>query len=282
MAQARLPGNDWGSELADYTAAAQEFFGLARERSIPGQMAGIRKTPLGVRLVTQVGDATAHWVGELKPKPVSAASFAGDTFGALKIASTVVVSRELVEAPGSGAEGYLREALVRALVLTLNSSFADPANAGTADVEPASIANGAPSVASTGDFAADLAALLDVFEGDLSTSYWLVSGATASGLSGPTQPNLTTRGGELAGIPVISSSGVPPGTAVLADAAQIAYGESELMISISTQGTVEMSDTPTGTATYGLWQNNCLGIRVEQFLNWARQGDATVAVMTGL
>ena len=172
-----------------------------------------------------------------------------------------MVSKELIEASGPGAEAYLRETLVRALTLTLNSSFADPANAGVADVEPASIANGAPTVASTGDWAGRPSGAARCLRGRLGDQ--LLARERRHGIrpfrTEPAEPDDARR--RAFGIPTVVSNGVPPGVAVLVDAQQVAYGESELRIDVSTQGTVEMSDAPTGVATYGLWQNNCLGIR---------------------
>jgi Phage capsid family len=173
-----LPSGDWGSELADYTVAAQEFFGLVMARSIPGRMAGLRRLPLNVRLISQTGSATAAWVKQLEPKPVSEMTFADDQLTPLKIAALSVVTRDLLQLSSPAAEGWLRDALVNALVETLNVSFIDPGNAGTVDVEPAAISNGAPSVAATGTWTADLASLLALFTGDLETAYFVLNGNT--------------------------------------------------------------------------------------------------------
>ena len=220
-----LPGGDWGSKLADFNAEAASFFALARERSIPGRMAGIRRIPLHTRLISQTGSASASWVKELEAKPVSAMTFTADTIPANKVASITVVSKELLEASSPAAESWLRDGLLDALTETLNVSFIDPGNAGVTDTEPASITNGAPSVAASGVWNDDLATLLGVFSGDLETSYFITSGVVAAGMAGLEHPNLTTRGGELSGVPSVVDKSVPTGIVVLADAAQIAFGK---------------------------------------------------------
>ena len=251
-------------------------------RSIPGRMAGLRRMPLNVRLILQTSGATASWVKQLDPKPISEMKFEGDTLAPLKISAISVVTKELLQASGAVAEGWLRDALINALTEMLNVSFIDPANAGVVDVEPASIANGAPSVAATGVWADDLAALLGVFTGDLETAYFVTNGVTASGLSGPSQPNLTVRGGELSGVPAIVDKSVPTGVLVLADAAQIAYGEDALRLDAGTHASLLMDSAPAGPATFSLWQKNCVALRVEQMLNWQAAKPGAVAVLTGV
>lgn len=276
-----LPSGAWGDELVDYTTASQEFFGLVRERSIPGRMAGIRRTPEGVRLISQVGNASASWVEQGKAKPVSAMSFAADTMAPLKLAAICVVTLDLLKLSNPAAESWLKTALTDALVAVLNQSFIDPGNAGTADVEPPAITNGAPSVAATGTWSADLAALLGLFTGDLETAYFVTNGTTVAGLAGPDQPALTTRGGSLSGVPTIVDKAVPAGLLVLADASQIAMSEGALRVDASQQGSLEMETTPTGTATFSLWQSNAVALRSEQSLNWKVIKPGAAVVLTG-
>jgi hypothetical protein len=54
-------------------------------------------------------------------------------------------------------------------------------------------------------------------------------------------------------------------------------------ISISREATLEMNDAPAdpSTATFNLWQNNCVGIRAERMITWRRVVDTAVAYITG-
>ena len=278
------PSGAWGDQLLDYQSAAQEFFGLVREKSIPGRMAGLRRIPELVRLITQVGNASAAWVEQGKAKPLSMMSFAADTLGPLKIAAVVVVTLDLLKVSNPAAESWLKSALVDSLVGLLNSSFVDPANAGTSDVEPASISFGAPTVAATGDWAADLAALLAVFTGDIESAVFLLNGNLAAAMAGPDQPGLSVRGGTLSGVPAVVDKAVPAGLVVLADAAQIGMSEGALRVDASQQGSLEMSDLPagSGTASYSLWQTNSVAYRVEQSANWKVAKPGAVVTLTGV
>ena len=222
VAGSTIPSEKWGAGLVLFESAAAEFFALIAERSVPGRMFGIRRAPLLTRLITETQGASASWVREGSPKPISEAKYSADTLKALKVVSVCVVTLELLKTSNPAAEDWLKAVLVGAAVRVINESFTDPSNAGIADEEPASITYGATSIASSGDWAADLTVAFEAFAGDLETSYLLLNGITASGLTGAAQPNLTARGGELSGIPTICDPSIPVGTVILADAAQIA------------------------------------------------------------
>ena len=277
------PSQAWGDELASFESATSEFFSLVREKSIPGRMSGLRRTPLQVRLILQTGSATASWVQEGKPRPISELKFAADTLEALKISAVTVVSQDLLKVSSAGTEGWLRDALVSALTKTLNETFVDPANGGQTDVRPKSITNGQPSVTATGDWNADLAAMLALFTGDIESAWLIMSGGVAASLAGPLQLGLSVRGGEASGIPVVVDRSVPSGIAILVDASQIAYGEGALKIEASVQGRSILMDTaPSGAATFSLWQANCAALRTEQLLNWQVAKAGAVVTLTGI
>ncbi|MFT2210694.1 phage major capsid protein [Rhizobium giardinii] len=272
----QLAGGTWGNELAgDLATATAEFFSLVAERSIVGRMAGLRRMPLLTRAISVIGGSTAHWVGGGKPKPISALLFGDTLLPPRKVIALTVVTRELLESSDPAAEGVIRNDLIRAVVDALDVAFADPANAGVADVMPASITNGVtPS--------ADLQALIRDFSGDLSAAVIVMNATTAVSLSSATHPNITARGGELIGLPVIISRSVAEGDIALVDPTGIAVGEGHAGLRVTTEASVEMLNSSlqqdatdgTGTSLVNLWQANAVGLLAERAINWqvARPG----------
>src|SRR5207342_507590 len=117
---------------------------------------GLRNVPFNVNVPSQTAGGTIQWVGELKPKPVSAMAFAMETLGFAKVASIVVLSQELVRFSNPSAERLVRDSLVKDIAAFLDGQFINPAVALVAGVNPASITNGAPTAAATASPWADL------------------------------------------------------------------------------------------------------------------------------
>jgi hypothetical protein len=208
----------------------------------------------------------------------------------------------------------IRNALRGAVVERMDRDFIDPDFAGTANVSPASITYGAPTAAAGGTTnpyitsdtgtAVDslLAALPDATMDGL---VWLMSGRQAYRVSqavnslGQRQfTNMTLRGGDLGGVPVITSEylsyggGLSPGSGalmVLVHAPSIFLADDgEVSIDASDQASLQMLDnptndtvTPTATSLVSMYQTNSVAIRAERFVNWKRARDGSVYVITG-
>lgn len=284
VAAGTTASGNWGELLAEHEGAAAEFFALVRERSLLSRIPGLRRVPLQVRMIVPSTGFSAAWVGEGKAVPVSAAVFDEDTLAPLKVASLTVQTKELLRAADPASEMAIRDDLVAALAAAINTSFIDPANTGTAGVEPASVTNGAPSVSATGNGLDDVRALVDVFTGDLERAVLIGSPRTFLAMHDPmVLPTVGAKGGEILGIPAIASTSAGT-TLALIDPAAIAVGEGETMIRASDQATIEMSDAPTGssvatvtaTSQVSLFQTNSIAVMAEQVLAWkvARPGVA--------
>jgi|TARA_R100000501_G_scaffold15823_1_gene28761 HK97 family phage prohead protease len=276
------PGN-WGAEMAEYGAAEAEFFSLVRQQTVFGRLSGMRRVPANVRLTLQTSGATAAWVGETGPTPVSALSFATDRLETLKLAALVVISDELAENSSPEAEGVIRADLVRAMAEQLDLSFLNPANAGEAAVSPASITNSAPGSAATIDPEADIKALIADFDGELARAYIVAAPSVLAALSGAAFPNVGARGGDIKGIPALPSDAA--GNVIsLIDPGGIAYSEDTTEIMASQDASVQMSDDPLSGATQlvSLFQTNSTGIRLLKFINWRRVQTGAVRVITGV
>ncbi|MER9233637.1 phage major capsid protein [Mesorhizobium sp. M0622] len=277
---------DMGS---DFAVAATAFFELVAQMSVVGRMAGLRRVPLRTRLLSVVSGSTAYWVGEGKAKPVTRAVYASDSLAPLKVAGLTVATIELLESPDLAAEMTIRADMLRAIVEAIDVAFLDPANAGVADVSPASITNGIVPIAASADAGADLAALVAAFEGNLDSAYLITTPTLGASLSSADRPNVGARGGELLGIPVLTSRSAPAGAIILADAAGLAAGEGEAEIRTSRAATIEMldaalvGDATTGAAaeTVSLYQTNSVAILSERAINWQVARPGSVALITG-
>lgn len=262
---------------------------LIRPRSIVGRLTALRKVPFDTQAIKQTGGATSYWVGEGGHKPVSAPSFSrSDALPIRKIIGLSVITEEL--ARSSAAERIVPQELARACAAGLDTAFVD-GQAGDDD-RPASITYGATTVTSVGDALKDASAALDAFKGDLTTAVWIAHPRTAAraGLKhGTTNAvNLGALGGNLAGVPVLTSEAVPlvsgAGPLILVDqqAVQLAGGV-DANLRTSGNATVLMDDPETeGVKPVSLWQANSVGLLAEVFVNWHHAGPSgSVIVVTG-
>lgn len=271
---ATASGN-WAEPLTGLQGAADEFFSLVRERSLIGRIEGLRRVPLETRLVGLTSGFSAAWIAEGSAKPVSKAVFNEEALPRRKCSALAVLSGEMLQSVDPRAELLIRDDMAAALTAVINSSFINPSNSGTPDLEPASVSNGAPATASSGDGAKDLRELIASFPGDLERAVLIGSPSSFAVLSDPfLLPNLGVRGGEALGIPAVPSSAAGDAL-ILLDPDAVALGDGGTAVRVATQATVEMTDAPTGssatptaTSHVSLWQANAVGLLVEQTINW--------------
>jgi hypothetical protein len=293
ITKAAVSIGDTGTHAAlhgDYAAAAAEFIELVRAESIIGQLNGLRRVPNRTPFLRQTGSTTANWVGEGKPAPISKAVFTRDTIQLLKLMAMTVNTKELLSGPD--ADRILRDELLKATREALDTAFIDPANSGVADEQPASITNGLTALTATGTMKTDIEAMVGAFEGDLSRAVFVGSPELFVKVNGDTYPNIGARGGELAGVPAIASTGLPDDGSgkhrlVLLDPGQIIYtGMETATLKSSEAGTIEMSDTPTangatstGAELVSLFQCNAVAVGAMIEANWERQREAAVVLL---
>jgi hypothetical protein len=108
-------------------------------------------------------------------------------------------------------------------------------------------------------------------------------------------PDINLNGGNLEGVPVITSEHVPEDTygsfVVLVNAGDIYIAdEGEVAVDMSQEASLQMLDNPTNasdsppvpTTLVSLWQTNSVGFRAERTINWARRRTEGVAVLDGV
>ncbi len=282
----------WGGELVNPDTMQTEFVELLRPQTIIGRVNGFRRVPFNIPIITQTGGSTFNWVGEGAPKPVGELAFDRTTMSNSKVAGIVVLTDELVRLSTPSAEATVRQDLIDQCAKFLDEQFIQVGiSAGASN--PASITNGVSSPSATGTTAAalrhDLNIALANFDSNGVTTEGLVivmTPALARGISllttslgVPEFPGMTPNGGTLLGYPVIVSASVDSGTVVIFKPSEILLADDgRVTLDSSNQASLDMSGSTN--ATFSLWQNNCVGLRAEQWIRWQkRRALGTVAVI---
>lgn len=296
-----------GQPIAEYAVAAAEFVNALRPMTILGKLTGLRRAPLRVRIPRMSAGTTVGWVGERQPAVVSAAALDLITLDPLTISGIVVTTQQLADFSNPASESLFRTDLMAAVAALVDQSFIDPANAGESGVSPASVTNGASSIAASGTTAAacknDLKALFRTVAAsiNLESPYLVCDKRTCLGLAmfadgDPFFDGVTVNGGMLAGVPLVVSSSLPANTGdsplsstiVLLDAASIIVGDQGgAEVDLSKYAAIQMSSTPdspvTGSTPYlSFFQQGMVGLRVTREINWALRRPGAVAVLQGV
>lgn len=301
----------WASALVDPTNLAGEFIEFLRPATIIGKFGlngipELRRVPFNIRLIEQTQGGTGYWVGQGAPKPLTAFGFAPLTLGFTKVASISVITEEIARFSTPSAEQLVRDGLRDALVERIDRDFIDPAEAGTANVQPASLTNGLVALTSAGTSAdnarADLANIVADFvaanqnvEGIviiMPTALALALSFMVNSLGQREFPDLTMQGGRINGLPVITSqyaaNASGGGNLVIAVNARevLLADDGQVTVDASREASLQMLDNPTnnaGTANpttmVSMWQTNSIALRAERFINWAKRRTTAVVYM---
>jgi HK97 family phage major capsid protein len=256
-------------------------------------------------MIEQTQGGTGYWVGQGAPKPLTAMGFSPVTLAFTKVANIAVITEELARFSTPSAEGLVRDALRDALIETIDRSLVDPTEAGTANVQPASLTNGLTALSSAGTSAdnvrTDLGKLVRalrtanlrgpiaiVMPDSLVTALAFMQNA----LGQDEFPGLTAEGGTIKGLKIIGSEYVAnssgAGNMVIAIAEREVFlaDDGQVVIDASREATLQMLDNPTnnsGTATpttgVSMWQTNSIALRAERFINWSKRRAEAVAYM---
>lgn len=306
---------NWAKPLVEYQNMTSEFAELLRPATIIGRIPGLRRVPFDIKIPRQTGGSTVGWVGEGKPKPVSALAFDQISLGMAKTAGIVVITDELARSSSPSAEEVVRQDLIDQTAQFLDLQFVDPAVAANAGVSPASITNGVTPVIASGTdadaFRTDAQALMSKFitaNMSLAGAVWIMTETQALGLSlllnplGQAEfPGISTSGGgTLLGLPVVTSENITAQTAVtgppaipagsriiLAKASEILLADDgQTMLDVSTEASLQMESAPDAapsatTVFMSLWQMNMVGIRAERYINWGKRRAGAVQFITG-
>ncbi|MGF6986538.1 HK97 family phage major capsid protein [Paraburkholderia atlantica] len=293
----------WAAPLVEYQTMADEFIELLRPQTIVGRITGFRRVPFNIKMPAQQSGSTVGWVGEGKPKPVSALAFETVTLGFAKIAGIVVMTEELIRFSNPSAEDIVSRDLTETVAELIDRDFVDPAKAAVPGTSPASITNGAVSIPASGVTAdalrADIRALFAAFIAanlSIAGAVWITDPVTALSIGmmqnplGQAEfPGVDQNGGLLLGLPVIPSANVPNdpttgGMLILCLPREILLADDGgVTLDASREASLQMNSAPTEGAAQlvSLWQNNMAALRAERAINWARRRPESVVYITG-
>jgi len=289
----------WAGPLVQYNDMVGEFIELLRPQTILGKLTSLRRVPFNIRIPRQTAGTTGTFVGEGLPAPVKKLDFDNITLPWAKASTIVVITAELAKLSNPSAEALVRQDLMDGMAQFLDKRLIDPAYAGVANVSPASLTNGVtPQQASGATLAAidaDVRAIMTTFanaELSLMTGVWVMSASLAIRLSmmrtnqdTKAFPDLTMRGGEFYGLPVIVSNNVAPSGSpgdqhlILIDQSEVLMADdNQMTIDVSTEASLEMNDAPSGGATSlrSLWQNGLLGAKIDKWVYWTKRRSQAV------
>jgi HK97 family phage major capsid protein/HK97 family phage prohead protease len=294
---------DFALPLVYATQLANEFIEFLRPATIIGRMPGLRRVPFNTRIPRQTGGGTAQWVGEGAPKPLTQQAFDSVSLGYMKLAVITVITEELARFSSPSAEMLIRDDLAKAVIHQMDWDFVDPDNAGVANVKPASISNGVTPLTTAGNSEAnirsDLGALLSAYATNnlgikglvlvMPTVTALRLSMMVNTLGQRSFPNISIEGGNLEGIPVITSEnpGLTDSSAngrlVLAVNTNdiLLADDGQVTIDVSREASVQMDSAPTNppvaaTVLQSFWQQNLIGIKAERFITWAKARSTAV------
>jgi HK97 family phage major capsid protein len=300
-----VSGN-WASDLVLTEGGAfADFAEYLRPEKIVGKL-NLRRVPFDTALGISTSAGAGYWVGEGQAKPLTSFNFDKTTLTPLKCANIVVLTQELLMRESANAETMVRDEMRNALVSLIDTAFIDPANSGTSNVKPASVANGAPHSAATGtgdadDVRTDLRSLINEFiaanqqGGDIvlvmRATDALGAGMMVNALGQPEFPNISMGGGSLfPGLSVVTSQTVPSGTVIALQPSEIFLADDGgFKVDVSTEASLQMLDNPTnasadGTATsvVSMFQTNSVAFLCERIINWKKRRSTAVAYLTGI
>jgi hypothetical protein len=102
------------SALTPPSPAEADFAQYLRPMTVIGRLPGVRRVPARVRTIGATAGSRAYWSGEKQSMPISSLALVGDVLEALRVASIVIETRELVRCASPQTELILRDDTARA------------------------------------------------------------------------------------------------------------------------------------------------------------------------
>ena len=265
----------------------QEFVSRILERSVLGQLVGLRTVPFLTNIISTISGADAYWLAEGEAVGVSSMSITGAEILPKKVGNISVISEQLARYSSPRALVVIERDATIGLANAITGALLDVGNAGSA-VKPQAITYNIAVQETLSD-------LMASFQGDPNRAVWIGSPALWLSLQSDVNPNLGIAGGTFGGTPAISSRYAPDnGVAVLVDPNGISLATGALEVSASRQATVLLDSqpnmdvggggspvTPTPAQVVGLWQCNAVGLKLGQFINWKTESGAVAMISFG-
>jgi hypothetical protein len=265
---------DTSTAIGALRPSAAAFLGMVNRVSVLGRLAEALRVPPNTHGRLQATNPTAMWVEEGGRKPITSMGFNAMDLAPRKVVSGFAVSAEFTRAVEAPTLDSLTQSLTSAVAVGTDTAAFDPSNAGSAGT-PASLTNGATEVASTGDLAGDIDALLAAISDGAATAPYVIHTQRAARMA-TMVAGLREQGVRVLRWPNASD------LLIAVDATGVAIAEDETRIVVGTQADLLMDDgsSPPSTTVLRLFQANMISVMAERSLNWTVRPGA-VAWMAG-
>lgn len=294
----------WGGNIVlDGGGYFADFVEFLRASSVVGQISDrLRRLPFDTPVLVQGSAGAAKWVAEGAAKPLTQWTYTKAKLEQLKVAAIAAATKEMLARASTAADTLIRDELARSVNAAIDGTFVSDA-AAVAGSTPAGIRNGVTALTLTGDgtvegVKCDIATFLKALVGNnlsVAGAFWLMPETVAIDLSQATTPmgaqafpGVTPTGGNLAGLPVMTSQYVPANVVMLIKGDEIFLGdESGIQVSMSDQASLVMDDAPSSSSTapaaaqvVSMFQTNSVAFLVERFINWQKRRNQAVVWAT--
>lgn len=258
----------WGGELAQQTQLSAALTQYARQLGIVGRL-GLTSAPFATSVPRIVDDSVAVFRGPGEPKLAIDGAFDQTSLRPIVIALMIAFSSELARLTDDVSTKLLRTLLGRAVARGIDAVFFSTTAA--SESTPPGVLFGLTPIASVNDPVVDLQALVTAFVaagGSASDAVLVMSSANAIGamLSGNAAFRALGRdGGDAAGIPAVCGVGAGDNIVLLDRSKVLLADDGIARIDSATHATLDLGNGDP----FALWQRNCVGLRVEQAVNWS-------------
>lgn len=279
---------DWSEQLASYQVLAASFLESLRNfGAFDAMLPSMRRVPFRTRIGASTTGITGNTVPQASVKQISKLTLTGTQIDEQKAVAILVITDELAKFGDNVAGNLFATELSNAVAVETDETFISV------------LTTGATSIGSSGVTAEhvrnDLRGMLAaITTGARSQLFLLTTSAIAKVLAvlhtstgEAAFPVMNYNGGQIGGIRVIVSDGVPASTMVLVDAQQIAAASETIQLSASNEAIVQMDTAPdspisASTPMTSLWQMNMTGLKAERFFGVQKLTTTGVAVLTGV
>lgn len=285
----------WMDDVAGYRALTAEWMSLLSSRTLLGRLP-FRRVDFNTRTLQENSPGSAAWVAEGVAIPLSKFSMDAAQLDISKIAGLIVLTRESVESATQASLANLNRSMLNVIGRYSDVALLDPTIAAVTAKNPASLTNAGTNIPGTGSteaaITAVLKALLEVHVdagADLATVQFVMHPASALYLAtlltaGNVRafPNIGVRGGEIFGVPVMTTVGaVAPGSpseriiAAINPEGVLVADDGDAFFAATRSGALQMDDaptnstaTPTATNLVSLFQAHSVALRFTRWVNW--------------
>lgn len=280
----------WALPLAEYDTLANAFIASLRHYGAFDSMlasGGMKRVPFRVRVGASTVGITGQTIPGSSAKPISKLSLTGGVLDEQKAVGIITMTDELMKFGSNVAGDLFAQELSAAIATETDETFC------------AALILNATSIPSSGitaeHFRSDLRAMLtSITTNARSRLFLLMPPAISKTLSvlhtntgAPAFENLRFDGGEIAGIQVLATDGMPASTVLLVDGQQVACASETVTLSASSETSLQLDtspDSPVGAATpmTSLWAMNLSALKAERYFGVSKLTTVGTCVLTSV